>query len=120
MLRVRHWQDPVSALLGAWLTLSPWTLGFAEERILTVHFVLTGVLLMATAVGAIVVPKAWEAWLEVALGVWLIASPWALGFNGNFMPMQNALFCGLLVTILALWVLGSDEEYSAWWHRLVG
>ena len=120
MKQVRHWQDPVNALLGTWLILSPWAIGFADDRIVTANFVLVGVLLVAAAIGAIIVPKAWEEWLEVALGAWLIASPWVLGFAGALMPMQNALFSGLLVVILALWVLGSDEEYSAWWNRLVG
>ena len=118
--RMKHWQDPVNALLGAWLFLSPWVVGFADERIAMFNFVAVGVLLIAAAIGAIVVPKAWEEWVEVALGVWLMASPWLLGFAGNMVAMQNALFCGLLVTVLALWVLGTDDEYGGWLHRLVG
>jgi hypothetical protein len=118
--RMKHWQDPVNALLGAWLILSPWVVGFADERIAMFNFVAVGVLLIAAAIGAIVVPKAWEEWMEVALGVWLMASPWLLGFAGNMVAMQNALFCGLLVTVLALWVLGTDDEYGGWLHRLVG
>ena len=118
--RMKHWQDPVNALLGAWLILSPWVVGFADERIGVFNFVAVGVLLIAAAIGAIVVPKAWEEWVEVALGVWLMASPWLLGFAGNMVAMQNALFCGLLVTVLALWVLGTDDEYGGWLHRLVG
>ena len=118
--QMKHWQDPVNALLGAWLLLSPWVVGFADERIAMFNFVAVGVLLIAAAIGAIVVPKAWEEWVEVALGVWLMASPWLLGFAGNMVAMQNALFCGLLVTVLALWVLGTDDEYGGWLHRLVG
>lgn len=118
--QVKHWQDPVNALLGAWIILSPWVVGFADERIAMFNFVAVGVLLIAAAIGAIVVPKAWEEWVEVALGVWLMASPWLLGFAGNMVAMQNALFCGLLVTVLALWVLGTDDEYGGWLHRLVG
>ena len=120
MKQMKHWQDPVNALLGAWLILSPWVVGFADERIAMFNFVAVGVLLIAAAIGAIVVPKAWEEWVEVALGVWLMASPWLLGFAGNMVAMQNALFCGLLVTVLALWVLGTDDEYGGWLHRLVG
>jgi hypothetical protein len=120
MKQMKHWQDPVNALLGAWLILSPWAVGFADHRIAMFNFVAVGVLLIAAAVGAIVVPKAWEEWVEVALGVWLMASPWLLGFADSMVAMQNALFCGALVTILALWVLGTDDEYGGWLHRLVG
>jgi hypothetical protein len=118
--RMKHWQDPVNALLGAWLVLSPWAVGFADSTAATANAVLVGALLVAAALGAILVPKAWEEWVEVALGVWLIASPWLLGFAGIQAPMQNAIFSGLAVTILALWVLGTDDEYGGWLHRLVG
>jgi hypothetical protein len=71
-------------------------------------------------VGAILVPQAWEEWVEVAIGVWLIASPWLLGFSDMQAPLQNALFTGLAVTVLSLWVLGTDDDYGGWLHRLVG
>ena len=120
MKQVKHWQDPVNALLGAWLIVAPWALGFHADLVVAGNYVLVGVLLVAAAVGAIVLPKAWEEWVEVALGLWLLASPWALGFADDSVPMENALFCGLLVVVLALWVLASDEDYSGWWERLIG
>ena len=120
MKQMKHWQDPVNALLGAWLLLSPWVLAYADQRIAMVNALAVGALLVAAAIGAIVVPKAWEEWVEVALGAWLMVSPWALGFAGHMAAMQNALFSGLLVTVLALWVLGTDDEFGGWLHRLVG
>ena len=120
MRQMKHWQDPVNALLGAWLILSPWAANFADNRVAMLNFVIVGVLLIATAIGAIVMPKAWEEWVEVALGVWLMASPWLLGYSGLGLAMQNAVFVGLLVTILALWVLGTDDEYGGWFHRMTG
>jgi hypothetical protein len=120
MKQMKHWQDPVSALLGAWLIVSPWIVGFADSTLVVANFLVVGALLVAAGVGAILVPKAWEEWVEVALGVWLIASPWLLGFADQPAPMQNALFSGLAVTVLALWVLGTDDEYGGWLHRLVG
>jgi len=120
MKQMKHWQDPVNGLLGAWLILSPWAVGFADNQMAMVNFVVVGVLLIAAAIGAIMVPKAWEEWVEAALGVWLMASPWLLGFAGMATAMQNAVFTGLLVTILALWVLGTDEEYGGWLRRRPG
>ena len=120
MQTIKHWQDPVNVFLGAWLVLSPWAVGYADDRTILFTFVLTGALLVAAAIGAIVVPQAWEEWVEVALGVWLMASPWIVGFAGHLDAMQNALFSGLVVTVLALWVLGTDDAYGGWLHRLVG
>jgi hypothetical protein len=117
---MKHWQDPVNALLGAWLILSPWAGGFAGDTTALFGLAATGVLLLAVALGATFVPKAWEEWVEAALGVWLMASPWILGFAGVQLALQTALFTGLAVTVLSLWVLGTDDEYGGWLHRLVG
>jgi hypothetical protein len=120
MKQMKHWQDPVNVLLGAWLILSPWAAGFADHRMAMFNFVAVGVLLIAAALGAIIVPQAWEEWVEVALGAWLVASPWILGFADVDIALQNALLCGLLVMVLALWVLGTDDEYGGWLHRRTG
>ena len=120
MKQMKHWQDPVNALLGSWLVLSPWVVGYAQDRVALTNAVAVGALLAAGAIGAIVLPTAWEEWTEVALGIWLMASPWALGFTGHMAATQNALFCGLAVTVLALWVLGTEDAYGGWLHRLVG
>ena len=118
MRQMKHWQDPVTALLGAWLVLSPWAVGFADHQAAMFNFVAVGALLMAAAIGAIVVPKAWEEWTEVVLGAWLVVSPWALGFDGIALAMQNAVFTGTLVIVLSLWVLATDKEYAGWWTSL--
>jgi hypothetical protein len=120
MKQMKHWQDPVNGLLGVWLILSPWAVGFQDNTLALANFAAVGVLLLAAALGAIFVPQAWEEWVEVALGLWLIASPWLLGFTGMQAAVQNAIFSGLAVAVLALWVLGTDDEYGGWLHRLVG
>jgi hypothetical protein len=71
MKQLKHWQDPVSALLGVWLIVSPWVLGFQSETAVMANFVVAGIALAAVALGAVFLPQAWEEWTEVALGVWL-------------------------------------------------
>jgi hypothetical protein len=117
---MKHWQDPVTALLGAWLILSPWILGFSGDFPATANFMIVGALLAAAAVGAMWVPKAWEEWVQLALALWLVASPWILGFAGTQVAAPNAIFCGLAAALLSAWVLGTDDDYGGWLHRLVG
>ena len=69
MKRVKHWQDPVNALIGAWLLLSPWVLGFQGVVVATVSTMAVGAVLVASSAGAMQVPQAWEEWLDVMLGV---------------------------------------------------
>jgi hypothetical protein len=101
---MKHWQDSTNAALGAWLIVSPLALGFQGDVLALVNTAIVGVLLVAVALGAIFVPRAWEEWTETVLGLWLAVSPWVLGFEGQ-MAKMNALVIGLLVLTLALWAL---------------
>jgi hypothetical protein len=120
MKRVKHWQDVVNALLGAWLIISPWVLGFQGVTVAMVTTMAIGALLVASSAGAMQVAAAWEEWLDVALGVLLMAAPLLFGFDAVTAALQNALITGGVVTVLAIWVLVSDDEFAAWWQRLVG
>jgi hypothetical protein len=119
MKRVKHWQDAVTALLGIWLIVSPWVLGFQGVVVATVTAVALGALLIANSFGAMQVSQAWEEWLDVILGVALMLSPLLLGFDAVRPALQNALITGGAVTLLAIWVLASDDEIAAFWQRLV-
>jgi hypothetical protein len=120
MARVKHWQDPVNALLGVWLVLSPWILGFHSVVIATATTAAVGALLFATSIGAMQFSQAWEEWLDVVLGVVLMLLPVVFGFDGVRPALQNALVCGAIVTFLALWVLASDDVLAGWWEKNVG
>jgi hypothetical protein len=76
--------------------------------------VVIGLALIAAALGAIFVPRAWEELTEGALGLWLVASPWVLGFSTLRDAMLSAVVTGVVVMALALWTLLTDEDYSSW------
>jgi FtsH-binding integral membrane protein len=120
MKRVKHWQDPANALLGAWLVVSPWVLGFQSVMAATAVTAALGALLVASSVEAMQVPQAWEEWLDVALGVGLMLTPVLFGFDGVAPALQNAVITGGVVTALAVWVLVTDDELAASWERPVG
>lgn len=111
MKQVKHWQDPVNAVAGAWLIVSPWVLGFQGISPAMWTMVATGIVLGAVALGATFVPKQWEEWTEVALAVWLAASPWLVGFAAMETAMVNAVLVAALILVLALWVLVTDKDY---------
>jgi hypothetical protein len=114
MKQMKHWQDPVNGLVGVWLILSPWVLGFQSDMTAMANAVIIGILLLATALGAIFVPRAWEEWTETALGVWLAISPWALGYSALQNATISAVVSGVIVAVLALWVLSTDKDYAGW------
>jgi hypothetical protein len=116
-LKVKHWQDAVNVILGIWLVVSPWALGFAGEKVALANAVVVGLLLIAAALGAILVPRAWEEWTEAVLGLWLIVSPWLLGFAALVAARNDAVVIGIVTLALALWTLGVDKEYLAAWRK---
>lgn len=114
MKQLKHWQDPVNAVIGIWLVLSPWALSYSGEIVPSANAVVIGVALVAAALGAMLVPQAWEEWTEAALGLWLIVSPWALGFSGHADARLVAIATGIVIAVLALWTLATDKDYNAW------
>ena len=117
MKQAKHWQDPVSAVIGAWLIVSPWVLGFQGEVVAMVNAVVIGVALIAVALGAVLVPSAWEEWTEFALGLWLIASPWLLGFATLREAGPSAVIAGTVAAAFALWILWTDKDFSGRWRK---
>jgi len=51
----------------------------------------------------------WEEWINLVLGVWLIISPWVLGFNTVGQATRNMVLMGILMIILPLWVVGRQR-----------
>jgi hypothetical protein len=99
-----HWQDWVSWLLGIWLCLSPWVLAFAGDAPSTQNAVVVGFLLILAEVVALSVFEPWEEWFNVALGSWLVASPWVLGVPAPF-ARADFVIVGAAVAALAIYEL---------------
>jgi hypothetical protein len=115
-MKVRHWQDPLNGLLGIWLIISPWILGFSGTGRPQAVTLVAGVILLLSSIGAMSAPHAWEEWLDTIIGVLLVISPFALGFAGEHAARDNAVIAGIVMIVLSLWVLGTDQEFG-WGHR---
>ncbi len=111
-MKVKHWQDPINALLGIWLIISPWALGFSSTTAATVNFVIVGILLLAVALGAIYVPKAWEEWSEVVLGIWMVVSPWLVRYATQHAAKTDAVVTGIIVLILGFWAASQEMGWQ--------
>lgn len=114
MKQIKHWQDPLNAVLGVWVILSPWVLGYQDTRLAMINALVVGLALSAAALGAIFVPRAWEEWTEVVLGAWLVIAPWVFGFSTHYQATLGTVATGLVVVALALWTLLTDKDYRSW------
>jgi len=94
----------LNVLAGIWLLISPWVLAFNGLGNATSNNVILGivigVLAACRATGAL---PAWASWVNLILGLWVIISPWALGFSSNGTATSNDVIFGIIVAVLAVW-----------------
>ena len=114
-MKVKHWQDVLNLILGVWMLVSPWALAHQATTRPTWNAVILGVLIGLVALYAMFQVFAWQEWVNAVFGVWLILSPWLLGFSDLFAAMLNAVIVGAAVLILAVWALGTDKDIGGWW-----
>lgn len=105
----RRAQDWANLVLAICLFLSPWVIGFATEATPTWNAWIVGVVLGALAVATLSAFAEWEEWANMVIGLWLVVSPWILGFMANVNAMWTHVILGLLVAALAAW--------AVWDHR---
>ncbi|MEK7555456.1 MAG: SPW repeat protein [Patescibacteria group bacterium] len=52
------------------------------------------------------------SWLQLILGLWVVISPWLLGFYGNSMALWSNVIAGVLIIILSLWELFGGKSIT--------
>ena len=103
MARNARWQNVANFVLGAWLFISPWVLGFSDAGKVATNAWIFGIIIALLALSAIFAYQRWEEWLTAAIGVWVFISPWVLGAVSNARILWSSLVVGALLVILALW-----------------
>ena len=53
------------------------------------------------------------AWINVLAGMWMIISPWVLGFEGNMAATWSAVITGIIVGLVALAGYFGSGSYRA-------
>lgn len=114
-----RWQDWVNLVLGAYLAASPWGLGFSHHDFATWNAVVLGLAIIVISLIDIDAPASWEEWVNLVLGLWLVVSPLALGFQNEVTPAWSTIIVGILVAMFAAWAMSLDKEIQKWWHEHV-
>ena len=99
------WKNTLCMVAGLWLWISPFVLHFKLGSDASGDANVVGIVIGTLSVMAIAIPQVWEEWTKVVLGIWLLASPWVLGFSHQTVATDNILIVGLVVTVLSLWSL---------------
>ena len=98
--------DVANLILGVILLASPWIFSFPSGAA-SQNAVISGIVIAAISIAALAAFTVWEEWLNLILGVWVLVSPWVLGFAGTT-AMHVHIVIGVIVAILAaleIWLL---------------
>ncbi|SRR5581483_1674750 len=114
-----EWASSINVVCGAWLMLAPLVLGYG-----IVHHAFWNDLF----IGFLVICAGWMAgtghfrigsWANLAFGLWLVISPFVLGFSGHTAPVAagNNIALGLVIAGLALFALAYYPEQETEYRR---
>jgi hypothetical protein len=121
--RSNRWEDWAVLVVSIWFFFSPWILQFggnaptptAAAAIVADRAVshaawnawVLGALVFIAAMSAIARMELWQERVNFALGAWIFAAPWALGFARGPFPRASwdHWIAGALVLILSFWNL---------------
>jgi hypothetical protein len=105
--------DVYTGSFGLFLFVSPWLFAYANEAA-RVDLWASGAAVVAISIAAIVAFSDWEEWLNLMLGLWLMVSPWALGFMHS-KAMHVSIGLGAMVAFVAaleLWLVKYEPRYG--------
>ncbi|HWL31713.1 MAG TPA: SPW repeat protein [Xanthobacteraceae bacterium] len=98
--------DLYNMILGSFLFVSPWLFAFNRDAAREDAFI-AGALVVLVSMLAIAAFAEWEEWVNLAIGCWLIVSPFVLDFPHKS-GMHVAIAVGATLTfvsLLELWLI---------------
>ncbi|HLQ25882.1 MAG TPA: SPW repeat protein [Acidiferrobacterales bacterium] len=106
MQNINRLQDQIEIVIGLWLCISPWVLGYSGPlQVAGWSAILVGIGVLLFSFEDLALPSEIEEWVELVLGLALMASPWVWNYSDNMPATLNALISGFLVTGVAFWAL---------------
>jgi hypothetical protein len=108
----RNQTNLINVVFAAMLFLSPWLLGFSYETA-GLNAWASGLLLGLFSVLAILSYSEWEEWIDLALGAWILGSPWLLNFPADSAATKVHVMIGLIVTVLPVVELWKEHHRAA-------
>lgn len=114
---MNRWQHWIIALLGLWMLISHLVLRYAEFHSFALwNTWIVGAAIVLVSAGRFIaeIPDLFQDVAHAALGLWLIVSPWALGFASHMTARNNSIIVGFFVTVMALWAMVVETDLRRW------
>lgn len=113
----RTWEDWCGMLLGALIAASPWfpindEAVTAGHQMVVVNTVAIGLVVFGLSQLEYVALQRWQEVTTIVVGLWLIASPYALGYSGEGFLRIYHTSLGAVVVLLGVLQLWQDWDLS--------
>lgn len=102
MVAMARWSQIPVLVLGLWLIVSPFSFGYRSVPLIWSD-VISGILVTALAVVAFRTQRAWAAWANTFVGLWLAFAPLAF-WAPDAAAYANDTLVGMLVIVFAILV----------------
>ena len=103
--------DLYNLLLAAFLFISPWLFGFTNGTA-RADLWIDSAIIAAISIATMIAYANWEEWANFLLGIWLIASPFLLGF-AHTSAMHFSIGIGIAIAFLAILELWLVYDHHA-------
>lgn len=109
------WENWVNVLLGVWTFITPWIMNSKlltdMEKMMHWNSWLVGATLVISAGTAIQNLQPWEERANLALGLWLILSPWIMGYSHEPILLWNSIVVGAVVVSMSALALPEAQKF---------
>ena len=114
-LSTRRWQDQVILLLGIWLFVSPWAMGYPSDSTPATNAYMAGALMAVLAAFDLYKTYVWAVVVNIVVGAWVAVSPWLVGVVTDRAMSASMLIVGLATVVLGLWEMRTDPDLHQQW-----
>ncbi len=105
----RYWQDWLIALAGVWILATPWAMeadsGPAAGLTAALSHNALGLAVLVTALSALLAYRPWHELVEMIWGLFVIGTPWLLGFQHSSPWTVSDVVTGVMIMFLSGWKL---------------
>ncbi len=108
-----RWAAGLNVLAGIWILISPWVLAFWGVGTATGNNIILGIaILVLAAIAYNGSEELWASWVNFILGLWMIVSPYVLGFSMFDRILSNNIISGIVVGVLSIIALSVPSVVS--------
>lgn len=95
------WAGTLNLILGLWLFFSP-TFGLADATLAAAwNSWVVGAVVSLVALIGVFSPQAWEDWVNLAAGVWIVLAPFIFDYGGIAEAAWNHVIVGVAIVAIA-------------------